>query len=183
MGFTVKMKNNRSIVRSLGFKKSIGNILLDGAMLEVPWDRNIVQCITNILIWITTSFLYSLPEKQFKHLTVRVSAQIPCGWTFLTVWLRYLFCYVLPLVMLFESHWTLWLEKEKATHSSILAWKIPWTGKPGGLCLWLRTESDTTEATLQQQQDSLVFLKPDTLLPQGLCSCCFLNLESSSPDI
>ena len=36
MGFTVKMKNNRSIVRSLGFKKSIGNILLDGAMLEVP---------------------------------------------------------------------------------------------------------------------------------------------------
>ena len=25
------------------------------------------------------------------------------------------------------------LEKEMATHSSILAWKIPWTGKPGGL--------------------------------------------------
>ena len=25
------------------------------------------------------------------------------------------------------------LEKETATHSSILAWKIPWTEKPGGL--------------------------------------------------
>ena len=25
------------------------------------------------------------------------------------------------------------LEKEMATHSSILAWKTPWTGEPGGL--------------------------------------------------
>ena len=25
------------------------------------------------------------------------------------------------------------LEKEMATHSSILAWGIPWTGEPGGL--------------------------------------------------
>ena len=25
------------------------------------------------------------------------------------------------------------LEKEVATHSSILAWKIPWTEEPGGL--------------------------------------------------
>ena len=25
------------------------------------------------------------------------------------------------------------LEKEMANHSSILAWKIPWTKKPGGL--------------------------------------------------
>ena len=25
------------------------------------------------------------------------------------------------------------LEKEMATHSSILAWKIPWTEKPAGL--------------------------------------------------
>ena len=27
----------------------------------------------------------------------------------------------------------LYLEEEIATHSSILAWKIPWTEKPGGL--------------------------------------------------
>ena len=25
------------------------------------------------------------------------------------------------------------LKKEKATHSSILAWRIPWTEEPGGL--------------------------------------------------
>ena len=25
------------------------------------------------------------------------------------------------------------LEKEMATHSSILAWEIPWTDEPGGL--------------------------------------------------
>ena len=25
------------------------------------------------------------------------------------------------------------LEREMATHSSILAWEIPWTGEPGGL--------------------------------------------------
>ena len=39
------------------------------------------------------------------------------------------------------------LEKEMATHSSVLAWRIPGTGEPGGLPLWGRTESDTTEAT------------------------------------
>ena len=37
------------------------------------------------------------------------------------------------------------------THSSVLAWRIPGTEEPGGLCLWGRTESDTTEATWQQQ--------------------------------
>ena len=28
------------------------------------------------------------------------------------------------------------LEKERATHSSILAWKILWTEEPGGLSPW-----------------------------------------------
>ena len=39
------------------------------------------------------------------------------------------------------------LEKEIATHSSVLAWRIPGTGEPGGCRLWGRTESDTTEVT------------------------------------
>ena len=39
------------------------------------------------------------------------------------------------------------LEKEMATHSSVLAWRIPGTGEPDGLPLWGRTESDTTEVT------------------------------------
>ena len=29
--------------------------------------------------------------------------------------------------------WEDLLEEEMATHSSILAWRIPWTEKPGGL--------------------------------------------------
>ena len=37
------------------------------------------------------------------------------------------------------------LEKEMATHSSILAWKILWTEEPGGLLSIGRTELDTTE--------------------------------------
>ena len=38
------------------------------------------------------------------------------------------------------------LEKEMATQSSMLAWKIPWTKEPGRLYSpWGRKESDTTE--------------------------------------
>ena len=39
-----------------------------------------------------------------------------------------------------------------ATHSSVLAWRIPGTGSLLGCHLWGRAESDTTEVTLQQQQ-------------------------------
>ena len=37
------------------------------------------------------------------------------------------------------------MQKGMATHSSILAWKIPWTEEAGGLHPWDRKESDTTE--------------------------------------
>ena len=39
------------------------------------------------------------------------------------------------------------LEKEMATHSSVLAWRIPGTGSLVGCRRWGRTEWDTTEAT------------------------------------
>ena len=54
------------------------------------------------------------------------------SWTFL----------VAQLVKNLPAMWETWvrsldredpLEKEMATHSSTLAWRIPWTGKPGGL--------------------------------------------------
>ena len=50
--------------------------------------------------------------------------------------------------------WEVPLEKRMATHSSILAWRIPWTEEPGGLQsyvnnpmygLWGHKESDITE--------------------------------------
>jgi len=37
------------------------------------------------------------------------------------------------------------LEKRIATHSSILAWRIPWTEEPGGLQCKGHKESDMTE--------------------------------------
>ena len=44
------------------------------------------------------------------------------------------------------------LEKEMATHSSILAWRIPWTEKPGGLqCMELQIVGHDW-ATKQQEQ-------------------------------
>ena len=39
------------------------------------------------------------------------------------------------------------LGKEIATHSSVLAWRIPWTEEPGGLHSWGHPELDETEAT------------------------------------
>ena len=60
-----------------------------------------------------------------------------------------------------------------ATHSSVLAWRIPGTGGLVGCCLWGCTESDTTEATQQQQQHT--YEKSESasrsvaLQPHGLC--------------
>ena len=39
------------------------------------------------------------------------------------------------------------LEKEMATHSTVLAWRIPGTGSLVGCHLWDYTESDMTEVT------------------------------------
>ena len=57
------------------------------------------------------------------------------------------------------------VEKAMATHSSTLAWKIPWMEEPGGLQSRGRKESDTTErlhslthSLTQGQRDSLSFL-------------------------
>ena len=36
------------------------------------------------------------------------------------------------------------LEKEMATHSSILVWRIPWTEEPGSLQSLVSQEADTT---------------------------------------
>src|SRR5574337_516724 len=41
--------------------------------------------------------------------------------------------------------WENLLEKEMAPHSSILAWKIPWTEEPVGYSPWGCKELDTTQ--------------------------------------
>ena len=55
------------------------------------------------------------------------------GWTRLSDFTLFFHCYA--------------LEKEMATHSGVLAWRIPGTGELVGCRLWGRTGSDTTEAT------------------------------------
>ena len=50
------------------------------------------------------------------------------------------------------------LEEGMATHSSILAWRIPWTGSLAGYSPWDRKESDTIEVTeYTHKQDCLNF--------------------------
>ena len=46
-----------------------------------------------------------------------------------------------------------------ATHSSILAWRIPWTEEPGGYSPWGQAESDSTEAAHTQSHQ-----KPQVLV-------------------
>ena len=36
-------------------------------------------------------------------------------------------------IQVWSQSWKYLLEKEMATHSSILAWRLPWTEEPGGL--------------------------------------------------
>ena len=48
------------------------------------------------------------------------------------------------------------VQKEMATHSSILAWRIPWTEEPGGLQSIGSQESGTAEATAHTQ--ALIYL-------------------------
>ena len=61
------------------------------------------------------------------------------------------------------------LEKGMATHSSVLARRIPWTEEPGGLQSMGSQESDTAEATHITRSPltvklSMFFLIPDTEL-------------------
>ena len=49
------------------------------------------------------------------------------------------------------------LEKERATHSSILAWRIPWTKEPSRLQSMRSHESETTEQL--STQHSLLYFK------------------------
>ena len=49
------------------------------------------------------------------------------------------------------------LEKEMATHSSILAWEIPWTEEPGGYSSWGCRKSAMTEHAymLEDREESV----------------------------
>ena len=50
------------------------------------------------------------------------------------------------------------LEKERATHSSILAWKIPWTGEPGRL-QFMGLQKSRTQLSNQQQERYIAYIQ------------------------
>ena len=58
------------------------------------------------------------------------------------------------------------LEKEMAIHSSILAWKIPWTEEPGGYTVYgsQRVRHDLATEQQQPQISGALFL-PNQLKP------------------
>ena len=53
--------------------------------------------------------------------------------------------------------WEDLLEKEMATHSSILAWKTPWTKEPGRLQCTGSQSRNLCDLVTKQQPDFLVF--------------------------
>ena len=61
-----------------------------------------------------------------------------------------------------------------ATHSSILAWRIPWTEEPAGYSPWGRKELDTTEVTERAQNISMTKLAP---IPFSLYSTAFCHRQ------
>ena len=72
-----------------------------------------------------------------------------------------------------------------ATHSSVLAWRIPERGSLVGCCLWGRTESDTTEATQQQQQQEqhLILFKAFSCTKASIISYILKTRELMSSTI
>ena len=73
---------------------------------------------------------------------------------------------VAQTVKILPAIWAMWvqslgqenpLEKEMATHSSILAWRIPWTESLAGYSSWGHKESDMTEQlTVTKTLDNLL---------------------------
>ena len=77
------------------------------------------------------------------------------------------------------------LEKEMATHSCILAWRILWTEKPGGLqSMGLQRVMDTTERLTHcgLNQSPLYWRRSVlTAKPPGKSLCHFLHFPSRQP--
>ena len=75
------------------------------------------------------------------------------------------------------------LEESMAAHSSILAWKIPWTEEPGGLQSMGCKESDTTEPLSTAQHSfisspffpKIIFFSPE--IPRQILLYTFMVLN------
>ena len=93
---------------------SIGKSLLAFALLHFVLKAKLV-CYSRYLL--TSYFCISVPYDEKASLLAQRLKHLPAMHK---SWVRSL-------------GWEDPLDKEMATHSSILAWKIPWTEEPGGL--------------------------------------------------
>ena len=76
------------------------------------------------------------------------------------------------------------LEKEMATHSSIIAWKIPRTEDPGGPHSMGSQRVEHDWATNTHEQKESKWLKMDELKFSGRAfKCLFQNSCGSGPDV
>ena len=94
------------------------------SLLAILWNaafRCLYLSFSPLLFTSLHSYLYGLPDSHFAF-----SHFFFLGRTSLVAQTAKR----LPTV---QETWVQSLEKEMATHSSILAWKIPWTEEPGGL--------------------------------------------------
>ena len=67
------------------------------------------------------------------------------------------------------------LEKEMATHTSILAWEIPWTEEPGGLQS-VGLQRIRHDLATQQQQQPLIIYYVGIMI--SIIFCSFLLISS-----
>ena len=75
------------------------------------------------------------------------------------------------------------LEKEMATHSSVLAWRIPGTGEPSGLLSMGSHRVDSTESTGLKQlskSSSIIAFKIRRLFHVSLCFSVYRDLSENS---
>ena len=83
----------------------------------------------------------SQPLREFSSTLACVSRSFAGPWCSLVFCSSLVISLVAQSVKSLPAMWEAWvgsvgrqdsLEKERTTHCSILAWRIPWTGEPGG---------------------------------------------------
>jgi len=79
----------------------------------------------------------------YLHSADSLASSLSCVWASLELMVNNL--PAMQETQLRSLGWKDPLEKGMATHSSILAWRIPWTEEPGSYSPWAHKEMDTTE--------------------------------------
>ena len=75
------------------------------------------------------------------------------------------------------------LEEEMATHSSILAWKIPWTEEPRGLQSMGCNELDLTEQLSTCEERQVCVQVTSVQLSRSVMSDSTLPVDCSTPGL